>query len=784
MCGVITEIRIQELQETMLKARDAKCSVPVRYGKVLFCGAAAAGKSNFLNLLMEEDFQSLHISTEVLKPQQVTVAMKAVISGNDKEVKFEKMNIDEEILQLESYLPEQNATFTGTMALNTSTLSKNTSLTPRQYVKVNVVNTEHNGAKQKVDSTAESNKLALSNISTTKKLDKKPPGKIWDILTLMDTGGQSQFISMLPAVNSFAMITFIIHKVVPGGQKSLNKIVKVQYGNERGEVSFKPHPHKYTYHQLIETLISYSSNILLPDTTFLDKLKIQSAETDNIRSILLVGTHCGDKLLENDITEVDNELTKLVEKSGINFIKPYLNKHYQTLVPVDNKVQGQNSKSQVIIEDTKRFTRPSAIRKYIHNFLKSQDVINVPINWLLLELEIRKVCQAKNCDLISFTDIQKLAQQKQLRYKGEFDNEDSINSDEFIKQGLRFHHSFGVLLYFEDVIGMQKLVITNHQWLFNKLSKIVEFSFTCDTQEEFKDLRKGIFKTALLASDCLDISKDFKVSKIDTKLINPVNAFLNLLQHLQIAAPLTETAEKYFMPCLLDSNDLSDLQENVPEYKASNIEPLLIQFKSVDNKTYAFPRGVFCFLIVELMLSMKWEPFGQAYVNLLTLCKKDTGHYITLIDRIFCLEVHVTYRKSNNIHDDIRSLINKTLLEVAKKVKVHESLCYGFKCSCPRIEGMHVSYLREDNTKYCWCTENSLTELTNSHTIWLKRYHQVILTRYFLNFKILCICILTLIKLWFWCLFFSNAFVNFGWSSTFIVNGFTCWCTAILNVST
>ena len=91
----------------MLKARDAKCSVPIRYGKVLFCGAAAAGKSNFLKLLMKEDFQPLHISTEVLKPQQVTIAMKALISGNDNEVEFKKMSIDDEIIQLESYLPKE-----------------------------------------------------------------------------------------------------------------------------------------------------------------------------------------------------------------------------------------------------------------------------------------------------------------------------------------------------------------------------------------------------------------------------------------------------------------------------------------------------------------------------------------------------------------------------------------------------------------------------------------------------------------------------------------------------
>ena len=104
---VIVEKRNKEIQETMLKARDAKYSVPICYGKVLFCGAAAAGKSNFLNLLMKEDFQPLHISTEVLKPQQVTIAVKAVISSNDDEVEFQRMQIDDEILQLESYLPKK-----------------------------------------------------------------------------------------------------------------------------------------------------------------------------------------------------------------------------------------------------------------------------------------------------------------------------------------------------------------------------------------------------------------------------------------------------------------------------------------------------------------------------------------------------------------------------------------------------------------------------------------------------------------------------------------------------
>ena len=53
---------------------------------------------------MRDDFQSSHISTEVAKPQQVI--MKAQVSGND-EVEFAKMDIDEEILLLKSYLQEK-----------------------------------------------------------------------------------------------------------------------------------------------------------------------------------------------------------------------------------------------------------------------------------------------------------------------------------------------------------------------------------------------------------------------------------------------------------------------------------------------------------------------------------------------------------------------------------------------------------------------------------------------------------------------------------------------------
>ena len=63
----------------MWKAREDGCSIKVRYGKVLFCGANGAGKTNFSNLLLEEEFSPKHVSTEVAKPQQATVARSSSI---------------------------------------------------------------------------------------------------------------------------------------------------------------------------------------------------------------------------------------------------------------------------------------------------------------------------------------------------------------------------------------------------------------------------------------------------------------------------------------------------------------------------------------------------------------------------------------------------------------------------------------------------------------------------------------------------------------------------------
>ena len=43
---------------------------------------------------------------------------------------------------------------------------------------------------------------------------------------------------------------------------------------------------------------------------------------------------------------------------------------------------------------------------------------------------------------MSYDDVLKLARERKLGYNGEFGDDVDIDGDQFIKQGLRFHHSF------------------------------------------------------------------------------------------------------------------------------------------------------------------------------------------------------------------------------------------------------------------------------------------------------------------------------------------------------
>ena len=87
---------------------------------------------------------------------------------------------------------------------------------------------------------------------------------------------------------------------------------------------------------------------------------------------------------------------------------------------------------------------------------------------MLLEMEIHHVCSKNTKAYITLQECSNIALQSKL-----------VASEREVKNILLYHHFLGVLLYFDDIPGLCEFVIIDHQWLFDRLSKLVSFPFTC-----------------------------------------------------------------------------------------------------------------------------------------------------------------------------------------------------------------------------------------------------------------------------------------------------------------
>ena len=677
----------EDFVDFMLQIRKVGLNIKIRYGKVVLAGSSAAGKTSFFRLLMKQQHCQKHISTGLAETQHVSIVKTQVLQPTqDDNIEFKPLNFDDEISYLRSRLYEK--------------LHAKSSLQTCKSISQVHESTLQNSPKSRVLTEVEAD---IASTSGTHELPIQPIEDVWNILTFIDTGGQPQFLSMLPAVNSTAMVTFIVHKM-EGGAQSLYNQVTVTHGNKQGEHSFKPYSIGQTNLDLIKALISFTNNIFLHNKTFLNKVCYKRGNFTTCLSF--IGTY-SDKVTKEDVSKTDKIIERLVLDAQLNHVWMQVVSNYACLIPINNTTAGQESEDQ----------NAAKIRTKLNLLLQEQSIYEVPIVWVLLELEIRKVCNDRKCSFITYAEVLDLCKEKQLS-----------SNEEFIKNGLRFHHLFGDLLYFEEVEGMMNFVITDHQWLFDNLTKIVchQYSDFSDPKLHADFVHKGMFHQKLL-------------DKIDLKIVDLKISFLNLLKYLRIIAPLerTEEADTFFMPSLLNScnfntNKLKFLQEfgtsiSSENNKSFNVEPLLIQFtNNTKPDTFNFPRGVFCCLAVQLLNEnpdrrLQWSLDEEMVFDNLITFSTETGHFVTLIDKIWFLEAQIRHKKSIEPSTcyQIYGILCHSLNIIGQNLQFHDfKLNFGFACKCSTE--CHITRY-STKSKFCYCYLNRQTELTQSHLIWFTK---------------------------------------------------------------
>lgn len=368
------------------------------------------------------------------------------------------------------------------------------------------------------------------------------------LLHIIDSGGQPEFMEVLPALVTGPVINLLVFPL----NHSLHERYTAKYVSSEGKSS--------------ESYISE----LTTEETLLQSLSIVSCRTSAYSSssqgvTLFVGTH-RDLVTDEEVRTADSELRQMVTYKCSTLCNPHLNR---LVFAVDNM---QTQDSEV-----------SKLRAVVNGFIsKNLHPTDVTAAWLLFDYALRS------------TGVKVITFQQCL----EFGRAYGISTQKEMKRVLwYFHHTVGTLRYYGEVKELEDVVICDPKILSDSVMRLTTSTFTFKnpkvrTHHMFKT--NGRFPIEVLES-ILDTEKQALPPKV----------VIEVLKHLHIIAPITDEQEavtSYFMPCVLGTFPVETLPPD-----ASSLPPLLISFEC----GYC-PIGLFCALLAYLTShnpkrDMKWQ---------------------------------------------------------------------------------------------------------------------------------------------------------------------------------
>ena len=683
----------------LTKLEQAKANneiIKVSYTTVLFSGSPGVGKTNLLNKLNKENLNKQHHSTGVAKSKHTICIKTTAVIISSKGLQWTDLDYDSMISHLNEYLHKK---------VPSSSLPASGSTSKKITLEVDIEN---------ADSVA----VDIANADSS---NIPPLGDVWNIINFLDTGGQPEFINILPAVSSSIAITFIVFNL----SKNLDDCVHVQH-NVHGNPSFKPYHLDCTNLELIKHLMVSSENFN-KSITPLGLKSIPRKDSINDSKICYVGTHAL-AVSEQKIKEIDDHLSSIATE--LNLERLFWSSPEDQLLrlfPIDLFPDDRETEKDFedIIE---------GMRDNIEKQVWGRDYYEVPITWFIFLLKLQKLSNEKQLSYIPYEEAVDIWMDKNISgnksgkemtqglHEDHHKSDSRDNPPQDVHSILLFFHFMGMLFYYHTVKGMCDFVFVDRQWLFDKLTELVEIKFT-----------KGYNKKDVNAED---VEKFVNEGRLNISIIKNLNVdlqgieplyFIHLLDYLNIVAPIDLKANEYFMPCALPSFSLKGSQVSDLDkfYGTVQHEPLLVGFKNGP-----MPHGFFCNLIVELFRNVPacWDPpllstlkVQHVYNNLITF-PTTSGHYISLFYKIGYVEIQIRHEQSEPavIHCDVRYKFDKALKKISDHLHFNkEQLCYGFYCKCKGIQ--HFAKLKEltSPTEYINCGYNN-TKLTEDHVVWLQ----------------------------------------------------------------
>ena len=459
--------------------------------------------------------------------------------------------------------------------------------------------------------TLDNTKKLMREVLSNRKLRSIKDIEKTTTLYFMDTGGQPEFHEIMPLILSGPALHLIFFNLT----FDLDDLIPIRFCHQDGTDSTITYMSSYTGKQMIFQLLSslyYFSKTL---------------SSDSEPAAVLIGTHF-DQLKGQDEIKINDALNLLL--SNVEF-------HDQGFLTYPTR-----DKSTIFIPVNNYSGEEEEIHK-LQAFLKQViddrfSPVELPSSWLFFHLLLRHHYE-NSPGVCTLADCRALAKGCGLDEKD-------------VPQVLRYiHRHLGTILFYEEVQGVNELVICDPNVLFESIYHLVAVCFggSRDHHTSAAEVRK----TGEIPSKVLE-----RVSSQPSSSLLTNEHIVELLKHLKI---LTEfhSDEKivYFMPCILQPDNSPDLYCKALQTLCP--PPLLVRF----DGNY-IPIGIFSALVVKLSQS-SWEPDRETRYR---------NHILFHTDGVFPVEliVHPAYLdfriRIANYEEEEPKEIHEFCMDVCKTV--------------------------------------------------------------------------------------------------------------------
>ena len=518
------------------------------------------------------------------------------------------------------------------------------------------------------------------------------------LLHIIDTGGQPEFHEILPALITGPAINLLVFKLTEDLRNRYSVTHRMR--NDQSE----PYKTSLTHEEVI--FRSLASIACLRQNTI--GWKIDHNETsfyDNSEpSAFLIATH-RDCVEDSKVAEVNEQLKQKIQNSHDFFHKSLVqfSTEHDVIFALDT------IKDQVQIEHL----RTTLQRVISNNFHK----LSIPASWCALKYKLQKTKKS----IFKLDACYKLAKDCGISER-----------DDFMSALWYLHHRVGSIMHYPDVEGLQDIVITGLQVVFNRITHLITSSFT------FKETGNASIANIFSTTGRFSESHLKSLSRWKSDPLTP-QRIVFLLKHLHIVAgPINsnitvESDKYYFMPCALKPTSV----EIESRDQSTSPAPLLVYFECGYN-----PVGVFCCLVVYLLSStsqsgQKWTLEKPPHFrNKITFSVGQCFDHITLISRATYLEVWIDRAAGiigaipfEEFCPTIYNTLNIGIKTVTKSLHYtyRSNHFFGFLCTTCQSSHPHPAICKYDNPLAAKCVNGrSVMPLEEKHKIWFDKVNHAL----------------------------------------------------------